>query len=526
MTDYEDVVQALGDPSAYPERPAQIEHIQTHISHLFLTPDYVYKVKKPVDFGFLDFTTLEKRLFFCREELRLNRRTSPDVYLDIVPIARDASGTIRLGGAGEALEHALQMRRLPSERSLDNLLNANKVSEEMASELGQLVGRFHLVAETSEEINRYGSPAGMYDLVEENFRQTKPFIGRTISPSLHKKLEGYSMQFLRENRALMEQRVAEGRVRDCHGDLHSAQVFHTDQGVRIIDCIEFTKRFRHSDVAYDMAFMAMDLDQYGRHDLSRAFVEAWLEVTDDRGALQLHDFYKATRAYVRGKVEGFRLDDPSIAAEEKDAAAKRARSYFDLAYFYTQQRATPKLILCAGLVGTGKSTIARYVAADAGMAAISSDMVRKRLAGIPATERHFDAFGGGLYTAEFSRRTYEEVIRLARQHLEEGHSVVIDAAFARQEQRALVSELAKETRAELWTVECTATEDDIRERLERRVRRGGSVSDGRWEIYQHQKTSYEPITEFPHERHIVVHTSAGSVSDSVRYVLHRLGMQP
>ena len=525
MTQYDEVVQALAQPSLYPDAPTEVEHIQTHISHLFLTPKFVYKVKKPVDFGFLDFTTLEKRLFFCQEELRLNQRTSPDVYLEVAPIRQGSAGEISFTGEGQVVEYALKMRRLPSDRSLDNLLNANKVTEEMARALGKLVGEFHMAAETSEEISAIGGPEGMQNLVAENFQQTNPYIGRTISTQLHKKLAEYSKRFLKEHRALMEQRVAEGRSRDCHGDLHCAQVFYTDQGVRIIDCIEFTKRFRYSDVAYDMAFMAMDLDKYDRHDLSRAYVDAWLGVTKDTGALQLLDFYKATRAYVRGKVEGFRLDDPSIPSEEKDAAAKRARSYFDLAHFYTQQHSKPKLILCAGLVGTGKSTIARYVASDSGMAAISSDVIRKRLAGVPSTERHFDAFGAGLYTAEFSQRTYKELLRLARQYLDEGHSVVIDAAFARRDQRELVANLGKETGADFWSVECTATEEDIKARLERRLRRGDSVSDGRWEIYLQQKASYEPITEFPHDKHIVIHTSSGSVAESVRYVLHRLGMQ-
>ena len=523
MSQYEDVIQALGNSSAYPERPHNIQHLQTHISHLFLTEDHVYKVKKPVDFGFLDFTTLDLRRTFCYEELRLNQRISPDVYLEVVEVCRTLDGRVLVGGPGVVLEYAVKMRRLPAERSMDRLLEANQVTEDMVRDLACIIALFHLNAESSPEIGAFGSLEAVRDPVEENFRQTEKYVSRTISAFKYQRLQQYSREFLQAQSALLERRVAQGRIRDCHGDLHCAQVFFTERGVRIIDCIEFTKRFRYSDVVSDMAFMAMDLDQFGRHDLSRVFVETWLDVTKDSDALKLLDFYKVYRAYVRGKVEGFRLDDPHISQEDKQAASKRARSYFDLAYFYIQ-RSAPKLVLCGGLVGTGKSTIARYVAADAGMAVVSSDVVRKRLAGVPATERHFEAFGTGFYAPEFSQRTYGELLRLARQYLEEGHSVVLDASFGRRSEREVAAALARETGAEFWAVECVSTEQDIKNRLERRVRRGGGVSDGRWEIYQRQKPAFEPLSEVAEDHHVVADTSAGSVAESVRAVLQRLGI--
>ncbi|MBI2887398.1 MAG: AAA family ATPase [Chloroflexi bacterium] len=522
---YQQVISALEHPEAYPERPLEIQHIQTHISHLFLTPDRVYKVKKPVDFGFLNFTTFEQRRHFCQQELVLNRRVSPDVYLDVVEVRRAPDGTIAVGGDGEVVEHAVMMRRLPTERSLDRLLANNQVTEEMVRSLARVTGGFHQQAATSPEIQRYGTPEAVAGPVGENFQQTQSYVGRTFSPLKYQRLQEYSTAFLKSHRDLLARRATGGRVRDCHGDLHCAQVFVTDEGVRIIDCIEFTERFRYSDVASDMAFMAMDLDQFGRHDLSRVFVDTWAEVTGDREALQLLDFYKVYRAYVRGKVESFRLDDPHIPQAEKDAATLRARSYFALAYFYTQKPAPPRLIICGGMVGTGKSTIARYVAGDGGLAVLSSDAVRKRLAAVPLTERHFDAPGTGLYSPEATQRTYGELLRLARQYLEEGHSVVLDATFGRREQRQQAAALAQELGAVFWAVEPVASEGDIRERLERRVQRGGSVSDGRWEIYVHEKTTFEPLEEVPQERHVVVDTSAGTVSDSVRYALQRLGIE-
>lgn len=526
MSEYDSVVAALLEPGAYPERPATIEHRQTHISHLFLTPQHVYKVKKPVDFGFLDFSTFEQRRHFCYEELALNRRISPDVYLQVVKIRRGPGGRIAIDGPGDVLEHAVMMRRLPAEGAFDLLLAQNRVSPEQVRDLGRMVGGFHLAAETSPEIAESGSPDGVARNVVENFEQTADVVGKTISRGKYRRLQDYSMAFLEAHRELFERRAAAGRIRDCHGDLHTAQVFLTPEGVRIIDCIEFTKRFRYTDVVSDMAFMAMDLDYNDRHDLARVFVDSWLDRTGDHEGLDLLDFYKVYRAYVRGKVEGFRLADPHMPKDEKDAATQRARAYFNLAYFYIQRPATPRLVLSAGSIGSGKSTIARYLAADTGMALISSDVVRKRLAGVAPRERHYDAFGAGIYTPEFTERTYTEMLDLARAFLQEGRSVVLDATFGSRERRDAASALAAATGADYWAVECVATDETVQERLRRRQHRGGSVSDGRWEIYQQEKQHFQPLAEVPEGRHVVVHTSSRPVSESVQFVVGQLGLDP
>jgi len=526
VNDYNAIIEALKQPPAYPERPGEIRHLQTHISHLFLTPEFVYKVKKPVDFGFLDFSTFEKRRFFCYEELTLNQRLSPDVYLQVVKIRRGPGGRISVEGTGEVVEHAVKMRRLPADCALDLLLAQNKVQTDQVQELGRMIGGFHLKAETNNEISGYGSPEGVAHNVVENFDQTAEYTGRTISPAKYQRVKAYSMAFLEQHRPLFERRAAGGRIRDCHGDLHGAQVFLTPDGVRIIDCIEFTKRFRYTDMVSDMAFMAMDLDHADRHDLSKLFVESWLDATGDREALDLLDFYKVYRAYVRGKVEGFRLADPHIPREEKEAATQRARAYFNLAYFYTQRSNSPRLIISAGLIGSGKSTIARHLATDSGMALVSSDVVRKRLAGVAPTERHYDGFGQGMYTPEFSERTYAEVFRLARQFLEEGKSVVLDATFGNRARREAAAAVAAGAGADFWAVECVATSEAVKERLRRRQQRANSVSDGRWEIYQQEKQQFQPIDEVPEGRHVVVQTSARPVFESVQYALTRLGLDP
>ena len=526
MNDYTGVIEALEQSGAYPERPASIEHLQTHISHLFLTPDYVYKVKKPVDFGFLDFSTFEKRRSFCYEELVLNQRTSPDVYLEVVKIRRGPGGRIAVDGSGQVLEHAVKMRRLPAASAMDQLLATDQVSESMARDLGSMVAAFHGKAAATPEISAYGSPEGVAQNVIENFDQTEPFVGRTISAGKHQRLKAYSETFLIEQRPLLERRAAEGFVRDCHGDLHAAQVFFTDQGVRIIDCIEFTKRFRYTDVVSDMAFMAMDLDYAERPDLSRVFMESWLEVAQDPDAAALLDFYKVYRACVRGKVEGFRLDDPHVPKPEKDAAAQRARHYFNLAYYYISKSEQPRLILSAGMIGTGKSTVARYVASDSGMALLSSDSVRKRLAGVPATERHYEPFGTGIYAPEFSQRTYQALFTLAGEYLSAGHSVVLDATFGRRAQRDRAAALAAEYGADFWVVECVAEEPIIEERLRRRQQRGTGVSDGRLEIYEREKSVFEPMDDVPPDHYVRMDTSVRTVAESVSHAQLQLGIDP
>lgn len=524
MSSYDAVIAALASADAYPERPASVEHIQTHISHLFLTPEFVYKVKKPVDFGFLDFTTFEKRRYFCQRELELNRRIAPQVYLDVLEVRQDHGGALRVAGAGRVVEHALKMRRLPQEASMIDLLQSNGVTEDMVRELALLVARFHKRAEASAAISAHGGVQAVTRQVRENFSQTERYRRRTILPYKWHELRDWSEAFLKEQAPLLRQRVADGRVRDNHGDLHAAQVFFTPEGIRIIDCIEFNDAYRCCDVASDIGFLAMDLDAHGRHDLSRVLVETWVEETGDHGALQVLDFYKTYRAVVRGKVESFRLDDSATLDSERDAITLRARGYFNLGYRYIQRPSPPRLVICGGMIGTGKSTVARYLANDAGMGLIATDAVRKQLAGARPTERHYDAFESGIYTPEFSARTYQEVFRQGRQFLEEGRSVVLDATFGRREHRETAARLAAEFGVDFWAVECVADESDLRERLSRREQRGQSVSDGRWEIYLRERDAFEPLSEVPADRHVVVRTTGKAVRESVTLTLQQMGL--
>ncbi len=323
------LVQALLDPSTYPHNPRGVELAQTQMSFIFLTGDYVYKVKKAVDLGYLDYTSLERRQFFCHQEVKLNRRLCPDVYLGVVPIVKDG-GHFSIEGEGEVVEYAVKMRQLPQEQMMDNLLRSNQVSPEMVRRVAERLVEFHRSAGANPEISQYGALGIIRENHEENFSQTERYIGISISAEEFQSVKSYSDNFILQNTPLFRQRVEEGRIRDCHGDLHAAHVCFSD-GIQIYDCIEFNDRFRYGDIASEVAFLAMDLDYHGHPDLSRCFVDAYVEMSGDKELLKLLPFYKCYRAYVRGKVESFKLDDPLISSEEKPKALAAARRYFQLA---------------------------------------------------------------------------------------------------------------------------------------------------------------------------------------------------
>lgn len=307
---------------------------QTQMSILFLTGHYVYKIKKPVDLGYLDYTTLDKRKFFCDRELSLNRRLSPDVYLEVVPVVQQKDG-IALGGEGQIMEYAVKMRQLPAERMMDVLLSKNLVSNEMVQRVAQRIAAFHNQAETSPEISNYGGLATVHTNTRENFVQTEKYIGISISSEQYRSIKTYTDAFTEHNAGLFEKRVGEGRIRDCHGDLHSAHICFID-GISVYDCIEFNDRFRYCDVAAEVAFLAMDLDYYGHPELSQRFVNAYVKISQDEEILRLLNFYKCYFAYVRGKVGSFKLDDALVPEEEKTGTLATAKRYFVLARSYVQ----------------------------------------------------------------------------------------------------------------------------------------------------------------------------------------------
>jgi uncharacterized protein len=507
-------LQDLLSPAAYPHSPQKVNLCQTQMSFVFLTGEYAYKVRKSVNLGYLDYSSLEKRLFFCHREVELNRRLSPDIYLAVVPIV-EVGGRFYVEGNGEPIEYAVKMRQLPQDRMMDVLLSRGQVNGEMVVKVAEKLVGFHQIAETNPQIASYGGVEIIQQNNRENFSQTEKYIDVSITSEGHRRLKEYTESFIKDNTYIFVQRLNEGRIKDCHGDLHAAHICFTGDIV-IYDCVEFNNRFRYSDVASEVAFLAMDLDRYRRSDLSQRFIDAYVELSHDDELLELLSFYRCYRACVRGKVESFKLDDPYIPEEEKKAILVTARRYFDLARLYS--RSKPLLILVMGLMGTGKTTIAQSLGGRFGFSVISSDVVRKQLAGISPAEHHFEEFHTGIYADDFSVRTYEEMFHEASDILAQGRSVILDASFNKKESRVRAREMARGLGADFLVLECVLSEEEIMRRLNKRLGEN-STSDGRWEIFYYQKEEFQPVTELSRQQHWVIDTSP--LPDEIEEILWR-----
>lgn len=479
------LIEDLLRPEAYPERSGEVLLKQTHLSYLLFTPEHVYKIKKPVDFGFLDFTTIEKRLFFCRREVELNRRLCPDIYLDVVKITREGEH-FRMEGTNHPTEYAVKMKRLPTDRMLSELLRHDKVTEAMIGDIAEKIADFHNRAKTSPEITAFGDISVIRKNTEENFDQLIPYLSRTLDKALHAHLAEYTRHALQEHSLAFISRANHDHIRDCHGDIHAGNICLTDQ-ISIYDCIEFNDRFRYSDTIADIAFLIMDLEYNGYLRFARILSDVYQQASKDDGLEQLLDFYKVYRAVVRGKVGSFKIDEEEVPEEEKSAATETARNYFGLAAYYTQGR-RPFCLVVNGLTGTGKSTVARGLASRTGAAIFSSDIIRKELAGITPETPQPEEYGQGIYSTEMTQRTYAAMFERAEKALGRGESVILDATFISEALRQEAFDRGVRLGIEPVFIECQCPEETITRRLRERFRKKKkSVSDGRLEIYQRQK---------------------------------------
>ncbi len=330
------VVDALLKPAAYDEEVDHIELVQTHISFVFLTKNFAYKIKKAVDLGFLDFTTLESRRFYCQKELDLNMRLCKGLYLEVVSINKSSWGpALRIKGDGETVEYAVKMKRMPQERMMSRLLEEGNVSSSVVDKIAKILSDFHSRAAASTEISVYGSVEAVRTNWEENFQQTQQFVGRALSKTKYETIQSRIRDFLERHKSFFEQRIRDRRIRDCHGDIHSGNIFVAEE-IYIFDAIEFNQRFRYSDVTSDVAFLAMDLDFKGHPQLSEFFTLKYAEYSGDDDMGRLLPFYKCYRAYVRGKVASFRLQDPNTKESDVGSVLKEAQAYFRLAYVYSE----------------------------------------------------------------------------------------------------------------------------------------------------------------------------------------------
>jgi aminoglycoside phosphotransferase family enzyme/predicted kinase len=480
----EGLVLAMMNPSFYPKPPREVTHKETHISHVFLAGDLVYKVKKAVRFSFLDYSTLSKRRHFLQEELRLNRRLAPTIYLAVTPIIFDGSAW-RLRGSGSAREYTLVMRRLPERRMMPALLESGQISPEMMRALAEVLAVFHSRAQRvgRRDASRY--PEAVEKEWNDNLADLRPLSDRLIEKETLSGFESFGQGFISRHRDLFRRRAAGGWIRDVHGDLHCEHVCFAPEGIQIYDCIEFSSKLRQCDLASEIAFLLMDLGVRGGGALAAPFLAHYVELLNDPELSLLLPYYKCYRALVRGKVEAMR------AQPEDD----RASRYFRYAARVTWDPLQPFIVIICGLAGSGKSTLARQLGDRLGMPVISSDAVRKAIAGQPG--RNVVPFEAGIYSSAMTEKTYSEMTRLAENEITAGTGAILDATFGRRVDRERVLRLAEKYSVPLAVIHCFASDETTKKRLAKRTEEGRDVSDARWEIYQRQKEIQEPMEEIP-----------------------------
>jgi uncharacterized protein len=463
------VIQALLQPTAYPHPVTEpIELIQTHVSYVFLTGEFVYKLKKPVNFGFLDFSTLDKRQHFCHEELRLNQRAAAALYLKVVPVTAE-SGLFRVDGSGETVEYAVKMQQFPQSALLSEMFERQALTEQHMIDLAQALAEFHAQAEINDHIRSYGSVAKIRQAFDENYAQTTGFTGGD-GPQTQVQFDqtqAYSDRFFDQNAAVLADRVTADKIRECHGDAHLRNIALWQDRLWLFDCIEFNEPFRFVDTMYDVGFICMDLDARGRSDLANAFLNAYLEQTGDWQGLQVLPLYLSRQAYVRAKVTSFMLGDDSVPAATKAEASQTAADYYRLAHAYTQASTGPgRLIMMAGLSGSGKSTTAKVLARKLQAIHLRSDAVRKHLGQIGLMARG----GPELYSPEMTKKTYARLLEMAQGLVAQGYTVILDAKYDQQALRAPV--LAQFPQATI--LHCDAPRAELERRVAARV---GDIAD-------------------------------------------------
>jgi uncharacterized protein len=483
-----DLIQAMLKPEFYPHPVTEpIELVQTHISYVLLTGDFVYKLKKPVNFGFLDFSTLEKRQHFAGEEVRLNQRGAAKLYLGVVAMTRSGD-QFAIEGAGEAVEYAVKMQQFPQETLLSEMFDHGSLDEALIVTLAKELARFHGKSDSNDHIRTYGTVAAIRQAFDENYSQSVGYIDRAQTQAQWDATKAYSDGIFDSSGDLFESRVTADKIRECHGDIHLRNVAYWQGEMLLFDCIEFNEPFRFVDTMYDLAFVCMDLDARGRSDYANLLLNTYLEQTGDYEGVQVLPLYLSRQAYVRAKVTSFLLDDPGIPEAVKVTSAKTAADYYRLAYDYTQGSTGKlgKLMVMSGFSGSGKSTVARQLAQAHNGIQIRSDAVRKQLAGIPVEQKGDDS----IYTAEMSTKTFDRMLNLGLLLAKQGQTVILDGRYDSVAARSNVIATATAAGLDLSIVHCDAPMAVLKERVAART---GDIADADVAVLSRQ--TFEDFTE-------------------------------
>lgn len=499
---------------------ARAELVETHISWLILTDDYAYKLKKAVDLGFLDYSTLERRRRFCAEEIRLNRRTAPQIYLEAVPVCGTLDNPY-FGGEGPVLEYAVKMHRFAPGLLLDELLHAGRLPPPLIDTLARNVAAFHAAAARVDPASPWGTPKAAGQPVRENFEQILPRLHDAAQEAQVGQIAAWAAAEQERLAPRLTQRRADGHIRECHGDLHLGNIVLLDGEPLPFDGIEFNDGLRWIDTLSDSAFLMMDLQARGRSDYAWRFLDAYLQHSGDYAALPLLPWYLSYRAMVRAKVAAIR------AAQTDEATARRQSeddiaAYLRLAASYAAPR-RPCLVITRGLSGSGKTRHSQVLLEQLGLVRLRSDVERKRLFGLSADERSGSTVDGGIYTAQAGEQTYAHLLVTAEDILRGGQPVLIDATFLRRAQRDTFRALAHDLGLPFFIVEFSASTDELRRRILHRSAQGRDASEAGLAVLERQLASQEPLGEEERTHCIRVDTEqADADADMLRQFGHHL----
>jgi hypothetical protein len=489
--DLPQLIRSLHDRACYDHAAGPVRVIETHISWVLLTGEFAYKIKKPLNLGFLDFSSLDKRLHVCRDEVALNRRLAPAIYLDVVPITGTPAAP-RVNGTGEAFEYAVKMRQFPPDATLDRLDDRGRMTAQHVESIVATLARFHLegCARAAPD-SPWGSPEKIWQPVAHNFMQVAPRLDDPADQQQLDALRHWSEAEHARLAPLMAARKRDGFVRECHGDLHLGNLAWVDDRLLVFDCIEFNPELRWIDIQSEVSFCYMDLLQRGHADWAWLFLNGWLQQTGDYAGIALLRYYAVYRALVRAKVSAIRSGQ--TAGPARDAAFAELRTQLNLATTLTRPLPV-RLDITHGLSGSGKTTVSQKLMQTPGAIRLRSDVERKRLAGLDALARSGSAVGQHLYAADATRRTYDHLARLAGAVLDAGWPVIVDATFTARWQRDLLRETSRVRGVQFRILDFPVAVATLRERILQRSRAGNDASEADLAVLQHQLDTEEPLS--------------------------------
>ncbi len=518
----ERLVESLRDPSAYAHSVEHIQVIETHISWVLLTGPFAYKIKKPLNLGFLDYTTLQRRKYFCHEELRLNRRLAPEIYLEVVPITGSLSRPA-MDGKGQPMEFAVKMRQFPQHDLLSELIEHQQLTPSLAERIANRVASFHGNIEIAATESSYGTPAAVLAIMQRNFDTIRVYLSddELLKPLNY--LKNWTHTRHNALATVISARKRHEFVRECHGDMHLGNIALVDGEVTIFDGIEFNKQMRWIDVMSELAFLVMDLDDRGAPELAQRILNHYLMETGDYAGLALLRLYQVYRALVRAKVTIIRASQDHIPTDERQHLLELYLSYVKLAERYTKEH-EPVLVITHGLSGSGKSTLCQQLSRQPNTIWIRSDIERKRLHGLTALQRSNVGLEEGLYSTNATQRTYEHLLSLTHATLQAHFTALVDATFLKHSQRIAFEKLAEKQAIAFHILNLQANENTLQQRIVRRSSLGQDPSEAGLEVLIQQRSTRDPLTPSELEYSVAIDSEVAFSSTAINSVLSRLGI--